>query len=105
MRYCAFHRLSVGLRGQLRATNTVTTSDPGVGRPSSYKPEFTKMARRLCKLGAKDADLADAFEVSVVTIDNWKNRYPEFLGSLKGEATNRSSSRSTNSPLAGMIAT
>ena len=56
-----------------------------VGRPSSYKPEYAKMARHLCKLGATDADLADAFEVSVVTIDSWKIRYPEFLGSLKGK--------------------
>ena len=30
-----------------------------------------------------DADLAEAFEVSVVTIDNWKIKYSEFLGSLK----------------------
>jgi hypothetical protein len=62
-----------------------------VGRPASYKPEFAKMARHLCKLGATDADLADAFEVSVVTIDNRKIRYPEFLGSLKGkeQADNR----------------
>jgi len=62
------------------------------GRPSSYKPEYAKMARHLCKLGATDADLAEAFEVSVVTIDNWKIKYPEFLGSLKAskeEADNR----------------
>jgi hypothetical protein len=88
--YCAIQPGSLGLRGQLRATNMVATSsiDPGVGRPSSYKPEFAKMVRHLCKLGATDADLADAFEVSVVTIDNWKIRYPQFLGSLKGKATN-----------------
>ena len=56
-----------------------------VGRPSSYKPEFAKMAFYLCKLGATDADLAEAFGVSVVTIDNWKIKFrDEFLGSLKG---------------------
>ena len=55
-----------------------------VGRPSSYKPEYAKMAFHLCKLGATDADLADAFGVSVVTIDNWKIKSAaEFLGSLK----------------------
>ena len=43
------------------------------------------MARHPCRLGATDADLADAFEVSVVTIDNWKAKYPEFLGSLKAK--------------------
>jgi hypothetical protein len=26
--------------------------------------------------------------VGPVTIDNWKIRYPQFLGSLKGKATN-----------------
>ena len=63
-----------------------------VGRPSSYKPEFAKMARHLCKLGATDADLAEAFGVSIVTIDNWKIKFREFLGSLKAskeEADNR----------------
>jgi hypothetical protein len=54
------------------------------GRPSSYKPEYAKMAFYLCKLGATDADLAEAFGVSVVTIDNWKIKFFEFLGSLKG---------------------
>jgi hypothetical protein len=63
----------------------VATSSIRVGRPSRYKAEFAKMARHLCKLGATDADLADAFEVSVVTIDNWKTRHPEFLGSLKSK--------------------
>jgi hypothetical protein len=37
----------------------------------------------MTRLGATDADLAEAFDVSVVTIDNWKIRYPEFLGPLK----------------------
>ena len=53
------------------------------GRPSSYRPEFVKIAFHLCSLGATDADLAKAFGVSVVTIDSWKIKYPEFLGSLK----------------------
>ena len=54
------------------------------------------MARHLCKLGATDADLAEAFGVSVVTIDNWKIKYPEFLGSLKAskEEANKNVERS-----------
>jgi hypothetical protein len=54
-----------------------------MGRPSSFRPELAKMARHLCKLGATDADLAAAFEVSVVTIGTWKAKHPDFLGSLK----------------------
>lgn len=53
------------------------------GRPSSYKPEYAKQAKKLALLGATDRDLADFFEVNQQTIDNWKIRYPEFLGSLK----------------------
>jgi hypothetical protein len=54
-----------------------------VGRPSSYKPEYAKMAKHVAKLGATDADLARIFGVSDATIDNWKAQHPDFLGSLK----------------------
>lgn len=53
------------------------------GRPSKYKPEYCKQAEKLCALGATDVELADFFGVSINTIDNWKVRYPEFLGALK----------------------
>lgn len=53
------------------------------GRPSSYKPEFASLAEKMCKLGATDAELADAFDVSEQTINSWKTAHPEFLESLK----------------------
>jgi transposase-like protein len=53
------------------------------GRPSAYRPEFTKQAYHLALLGATDADIARALGVSDTTIDNWKRQHPEFLGSLK----------------------
>ncbi len=53
------------------------------GRPSRYREEFAEQARKLCRLGATDKELADFFGVSVVTLDAWKKRHPEFLGSLK----------------------
>ena len=34
-------------------------------------------------LGATDADLADFFDVTEKTINNWKKKHPEFLQSLK----------------------
>lgn len=54
-----------------------------VGRPTDYKVEYAEQARKLCLLGATDAKLADFFEVSEVTINAWKKKYPEFLKSLK----------------------
>lgn len=53
------------------------------GRPSAFKPEFAEEAQKLCKLGATDAELADFFAVSIVTIWAWQRRYPEFLSALK----------------------
>jgi hypothetical protein len=40
------------------------------GRPSSYRPEFARMAKEIARLGATDADLARIFDVSDATIDN-----------------------------------
>src|SRR5215471_18710453 len=55
---------------------------PG-GRPTSYQPEYATVVEKLCLLGARDADLARAFDVSESTIDNWKAAHPEFLAALK----------------------
>ena len=53
------------------------------GRPTEFQPDFVDQARKLCLLGATDAQLADFFEVSETTINNWKNQFPEFLESVK----------------------
>lgn len=54
-----------------------------MARKSSYKPEYALQAAKLTKLGAIDIELADFFEVSEKTINNWKKNFPEFLQSLK----------------------
>ena len=54
-----------------------------MARPTKYKPEYAEQAKKLCRLGAKDTELANFFEVDEKTIGNWKNDYPEFLLSLK----------------------
>lgn len=54
---------------------------PG-GRPTKYKPEYAKQAAKLCNLGATDKELADFFDVSINTIDNWKVAHEEFLGAI-----------------------
>ncbi len=54
-----------------------------VGRPSKFKPEFIKQAKKLCQLGATDRELADFFGVAESTLHLWKLEHPEFSESLK----------------------
>ena len=54
-----------------------------MARPSKYRAEFADQARKLCLLGATDADMADFFEVAVSTIAKWKIDHPEFSDALK----------------------
>lgn len=54
------------------------------GRPSKYKAEYAEQAKKLCKLGMIDKELAEFFGVSEQTLNAWKKAHPEFLESLKG---------------------
>lgn len=53
------------------------------GRPTKYDPSLNKQVFKLSLLGATDKEMADFLDVSVATIQNWKNEYPEFLDSIK----------------------
>ena len=53
------------------------------GRPTSFKPEFIKQAKKLAELGATDRDAADFFEVSESTLNLWKLKNRAFSESLK----------------------
>lgn len=55
----------------------------GVGQPTSYRDEYTDWALKLTKLGATDKDMAEAFEVTEQTLNNWKQAHPEFFESIK----------------------
>lgn len=57
--------------------------NPEVGRPTKYKDEYAEQAYKLCLLGFVDTELAEFFEVSEATINNWKSEHPEFLESIK----------------------
>ena len=48
------------------------------GRPTVYKPENAEIARHACRLGASNETLAERFEVTRRTIDNWIATIPEF---------------------------
>jgi len=55
----------------------------GRGRPTKYKPEYVQFAKRMAKLGATDADLADAFQVRISTIRLWMNIHLEFSEAIR----------------------
>ena len=48
------------------------------GRPTVYKPENAEIARHACLLGASNETLAERFDVTRRTIDNWIAANPEF---------------------------
>jgi hypothetical protein len=54
-----------------------------VARPTAYKAEYCKIARKMCELGAIDKDVAEALGVTEQTVNNWKLSHPEFFESLK----------------------
>lgn len=54
-----------------------------VGRPTKYKEEYNIQVEKLCKLGATDKEIADFFDVSEDTINEWKNVHAEFSVSIK----------------------
>lgn len=53
------------------------------GRPSGLTPDKIKQAAKLAKLGATDAEIADFFEISAVTVWRWKEADPAFCSALK----------------------
>lgn len=55
---------------------------PG-GAPTKYDEKFIPIARKMCELGATDADIADALDVHLATIYRWKALYPEFCDAIK----------------------
>lgn len=53
------------------------------GRPTDYQERYPEQARKLCQLGATDAELADFFGVNITTIHRWKNVHADFCNALK----------------------
>lgn len=53
------------------------------GRPTEYKQDYNIQVEKLCRLGATDKELADFFEVTEQTINNWKESHPTFFESIK----------------------
>lgn len=53
------------------------------GRKTAYKEDYDKKAFLYCKKGATDKDLAEFFEVTEQTINNWKEKHCTFFESIK----------------------
>lgn len=66
-----------------KASSSKPETKKAVGRPPEYREEYAEQARKLCLLGATDKELADFFNVSERTINNWKTEIPEFLQSIQ----------------------
>lgn len=54
-----------------------------MARKTIYKKEFDELAYNYCLLGATDAQLAQFFEVTEQTINNWKKSHKSFFESIK----------------------
>jgi hypothetical protein len=53
------------------------------GRPSPYKPEFARIAERLCRNGATDIEVADILGISVRTFYRWCLLHDEFTAAVR----------------------
>ena len=65
-----------------------TRKEPGAtkskgGRPSKYEDSLIEKLKRLCILGATDADIANIFSIDLTTLSRWKVEKPEFREALK----------------------
>lgn len=57
--------------------------DVTIGRPTSYLPEYARVATALCTAGATDLELSECFGVSERTVNRWKLTHPEFAQACK----------------------
>lgn len=57
-----------------------------MARPTAqnqYRPEYDEMGRKLCLLGATNADLAEAFGITPAVLKNWESRNKSFRAALE----------------------
>lgn len=53
-----------------------------MGRPSKYRPEFVEQAKKLCRLGATDLEIADFFDVELPEFAQWAWDHKEFFDAI-----------------------
>ena len=52
------------------------------GRPTLYKPEYAEQARKLCRLGATDSQVADFFDIGTTTFYRWRQDHADFADAV-----------------------
>ena len=57
------------------------------GRPSQFKPEYCKQVVKYAGQGMSLTEIADKFDVSRTTLDNWAEQHDEFLEALTRATT------------------
>lgn len=67
----------------MKSKKKISKKKIGKGQPTKFKKEFIGQAFKLCQLGATDAQLADFFNVTQRTINNWKKSHSDFFHTLK----------------------
>jgi len=53
------------------------------GAPTLYRPQYDELARKMALLGATDDEMAQAFDITVETLNNWKRRRESFAASIR----------------------
>lgn len=75
-------RVNKGREKISRARKKIDPSLPNESTRPSYKPEYAEQAMKLCLLNYTNEDLAQFFEVSLPTINNWIAEIPAFKASV-----------------------
>ena len=52
------------------------------GQPTKYWAEYVPQAERLAGLGATETEIADFFNVNLVTVRRWAHDHPKFCAAL-----------------------
>ena len=53
------------------------------GRPTTYRPEYAEQARKLCRNGATDREIADILGICVRSFYRWRAEHDAFAEALK----------------------
>lgn len=54
-----------------------------MARPTKYKAEYAKIAKKMCELGATDFDIIEALGVARSTFYKWRHDHKPFSDALK----------------------